>query len=94
MERGEMAPNEKIEHDRDVATTTNGSDDDKREEESGEQTMTESSQELDKAKGEVVSNEKDIISEWQEGNHKVIERRTGPSEEVGYASPKCYNEPN
>jgi sodium/hydrogen antiporter len=83
MERGEMTPDEKLQDatttDPAVAATAN----EKPDEESVEQTMIDSSQELeDRAKAENIPDGTDTVSEWQEGSHKVIERRTGPGEEV------------
>jgi hypothetical protein len=86
MERGEISLDEKAEHERDVTRTINGSDENKREDGSGEQTVMESSQELeDKVKGENIPDGTNAFSEWQEGNHKVIERCAGPGEEVCYS---------
>jgi sodium/hydrogen antiporter len=85
MERGEVTPDEKSERERerDGARTINGSDEGKREDESGEQTVMDSSQELeDRTKAENIPDGTDTVSEWREGNHKVVERRTGPGEEV------------
>ncbi len=46
---------------------------------------------LDMPEGEEPVDGTDIISEWQEGPHRVVERRAGPGEEVGYRRKLNWN---
>ncbi|KAF8905656.1 hypothetical protein CPB85DRAFT_1437194 [Mucidula mucida] len=47
------------------------------------ETITHASPPLDMPTGEEPPDGTDIVSEWQEGPHRVVERRAGPGEDVG-----------
>ena len=81
-EKGELTPEDRTE----VASTPSGSSRSpaERERELEKETIAEAQkkQPLHMPAGEDVVDGDNIISEWQEGPHLVIERRAGPGEEV------------
>ncbi|KAJ8518433.1 hypothetical protein ONZ45_g4496 [Pleurotus djamor] len=83
MERGELVPPRRDTDSTDVSITiaekrreSEGSSDETKRDTEGKLEMSESQKEENLPDGD------EVISEWQEGPHVVIERRSGPGEEV------------
>ncbi|KDQ50509.1 hypothetical protein JAAARDRAFT_582100 [Jaapia argillacea MUCL 33604] len=85
MERGELTPDEKLLSGRDSVVTAaeSGSPRNKEKEISStdtrEEDITDGQETL---RGENPPNGTEVLAEWKEGPHRIVERRAGPGEEV------------
>ncbi|KAI0247451.1 Sodium/hydrogen exchanger family-domain-containing protein [Lactifluus subvellereus] len=92
MERGQAGEGEK-----DI--TSNPSETEEHEEEKRERAgqredstdaPTVAATELEEAKADNVPGATEVVVEWKEGPHRILERRTGPSEEVRFRPHACH----
>ncbi|KZP23388.1 hypothetical protein FIBSPDRAFT_461868 [Athelia psychrophila] len=84
MERGELEPDEKLAVES-SPTKERASDEGSSEETKyvgGEAGSRDEAENEERMKEENIPDGKETVSEWQEGPHKIVERRAGPGEEV------------